>query len=64
MSHRYSQRHAWLSDVAGMTLVQATREEAEPGAGNRTVGLGGEAATSEGLPERIRGPDGNVLSPL
>ena len=32
--------------------------------GNRTVGLGGEAVTSEELPERIWGPDGSVQSPL
>ena len=62
--HGYSQRHGWLSDAAGMIWVQAFRKRHEPRVGNRTVGLGGEAVTSEELPERIWGPDGSVQSPL
>ena len=47
-----------------MIWVQAFRKRHEPRVGNRTVGLGGEAVTSEELPERIWGPDGSVQSPL
>lgn len=64
MNHGYSQQHGWLSDAAGTIRAQAIWEEAEPGAGNRTVGLGREGVTSEEARERIWGPDGSDWSPL